>query len=95
MRRYSGWIWNGSAANYRPEFIANVFDAGITSPLTPRQREVLQLIARGRSVKEIAAILNVAARTVEFHKYRIIEELVLRTVAELTQYAIKHGILPL
>lgn len=66
---------------------------GNTSPLTARQREVLQLIAEGRSVKEIAGILNLAARTVEFHKYRIMEELGLRTVVELTQYAIKHGII--
>lgn len=65
-----------------------------SSPLTTRQREVLQLLAEGHAVKEIATVLNVAARTVEFHKYRIMEELGLRTVAELTQYALKHGILP-
>ena len=60
--------------------------------LTTRQREVLQLVAEGRSIKEIAAILKVASKTVEFHKYRLMEELGLRTTAELTQYAIKHGI---
>lgn len=60
--------------------------------LTSRQREVLQLVAEGRSAKEIAAILRLSPRTVEFHKYRIMEELGLRTTAELTQYAIKHGI---
>ena len=60
--------------------------------LTPRQREVLQLIAEGKSPKEIAAILNVSPRTVEFHKYRIMETIGARTIAELTRYAIAHGI---
>jgi len=60
--------------------------------LTPRQREVLQLVAEGHSAKEIASVLSVSARTVEFHKYRMMEELNLRSVAELIQYAIKEGI---
>ena len=60
--------------------------------LTPREREVLQLLAEGRSVKEIAVVLDIAPRTVEFHKYNVMEKLGLRTTAELTQYAIKHGI---
>ena len=60
--------------------------------LTSRQREILQLVAEGRSAKDMAAILNISPRTVEFHKYRIMEELGLRTTAELTQYAILHGI---
>lgn len=60
--------------------------------LTPRQREVLQLVAEGHSAKEIASLLDISARTVEFHKYRIMEELNLRTNAELIQYAIKEGI---
>jgi DNA-binding NarL/FixJ family response regulator len=60
--------------------------------LTPREREVLQLLAEGRSVKEIAAVLDISPRTVEFHKYNVMDKLGLRTTAELTQYAIKHGI---
>ncbi len=60
--------------------------------LTPRQREVLQLVGEGHSAKEIAKILNISTRTVEFHKYRIMEDLNLRTNAELIQYAVKHGI---
>ena len=60
--------------------------------LTARQREVLQLVAEGRSLKEIASTLNVSVKTVEFHKYRLMHELGLRTTAELTKYAIKHGI---
>ena len=60
--------------------------------LTQRQREVLQLLAEGRSAKEIATILNISPRTVEFHKYRIMTELGVKTVADMVQYAIRHGI---
>ncbi len=60
--------------------------------LTARQREVLQLVAEGKSVKEIAGILHVSPRTAEFHKYRIMEQLGLHSTGELTQYAIRHGI---
>ncbi len=60
--------------------------------LTPRQREVLQLLAEGHSAKEIASILHISTRTVEFHKYRMMEDLGLHTNAELIQYAIKHGL---
>lgn len=62
--------------------------------LTSRQREVLQLIAEGRTSKEIAGILHVSARTIEFHKYRMMEALALRTTAELIQHALKAGIVP-
>lgn len=61
--------------------------------LTDRQREVLQLLAEGKSMKEVGAILNVAARTVAFHKYRMMELLRLHTNAELVQYALKHHII--
>jgi DNA-binding NarL/FixJ family response regulator len=64
-----------------------------SAQLTPRQREVLQLLAEGRSAKEAAAILNVSSRTVEFHKYRIMQQLGLRTTAQLTQFAVKHKII--
>jgi DNA-binding NarL/FixJ family response regulator len=60
--------------------------------LTPRQREVLQLVAEGHAAKEIARILNISPRTAEFHKYRIMEVLDLHTNADLTRYAIQHGI---
>jgi DNA-binding NarL/FixJ family response regulator len=65
---------------------------GISPELSPRQREVLQLLAEGKSMKEAAAILNITTRTVEFHKYRIMELLNLKTSAELVQYAVKQGI---
>ena len=58
--------------------------------LTSRQREVLQLLAEGCQVKEIAVKLHLSPRTVEFHKYRIMDELGLRTVAELSRYAARH-----
>lgn len=63
------------------------------SRLTPRERQVLQLLAEGRSGKEIADILNLSIRTVFFHKYQVMQELGLKTTAELVQYAIKHGII--
>jgi DNA-binding NarL/FixJ family response regulator len=62
--------------------------------LTPRQIEVLQLVAAGKSGKEIASILKLSIKTVEFHKYRMTERLNLHTAAELTRYAIKEGLVP-
>lgn len=62
--------------------------------LTERQREVLQLLAEGRSMKEVAAVLNLATRTVAFHKYRIMEILGLKNNADLVQYAIRNSIIP-
>lgn len=61
-------------------------------PLTDRQREVLRLVAEGRSTKQIARILAVSTKTVEFHRARIMENLGIRTIAELTRYALAHGI---
>jgi DNA-binding NarL/FixJ family response regulator len=63
--------------------------------LTPRQREVLQLIAEGCTVKEAAAILNLSCKTVEFHKYQIMDRLGVHTTAELTKYAVKNGLVAL
>jgi len=62
--------------------------------MTPRQREILQLIAAGKSAKEIAAVLNLSARTVEDHKYRLMEQLGIENSAELIHFAIKHGLVP-
>ena len=60
--------------------------------LTARQREVLQLIAEGLSVKEVAAVLGISTRTVEFHKYSMMEALGLKSSAELMRFAVEHGI---
>jgi DNA-binding NarL/FixJ family response regulator len=65
---------------------------GPERPLSLREREVLQLIAEGRSSKEVAAILHIALPTVETHRRQIMEKLSLRTVAELTKYAIREGL---
>jgi DNA-binding NarL/FixJ family response regulator len=60
--------------------------------LTSRQREVLQLLAEGKSMKEIGAVLDVAPRTVAAHKYQLMQQLKVKTTAELIQYAVKHRI---
>jgi DNA-binding NarL/FixJ family response regulator len=67
-------------------------DAREAPELTIRQREVLQLLAEGRSMKEVGGILNVAPRTVAFHKYRMMAQLRLKTTAELIQFAVRQGV---
>ncbi len=62
------------------------------SDLTARQREVLQLLAEGKSMKEVAAILDLTPRTVAFHKYRMMEQLRLKTSAELVRFAVQQGV---
>ena len=83
-----------------PDLAADVFrtakekDADPLAALTPRQREILQLLAEGKSAKEIAAALSLSARTVEFHKYAMMETLRIDNSAELIRFAIKHGLVP-
>lgn len=60
--------------------------------LTLRQREVLQLLAEGKSAKEIGGLLNISPRTVETHKYKMMDDLGVKTTADLVQYAIRHGL---
>jgi len=74
-------------------FIKNPRAKGQSKILTPRQREVVQLLAEGKSMKEVAGVLKVTARTVAFHKYRVMDELNIGTTAELIQYAIKSKLL--
>ena len=84
-----------------PQIVAGMEKAFINNPrpktraktLTPRQREVVQLLAEGKSMKEVAGLLKVTPRTVAFHKYRVMEELSLKTTADLIQFAIKSRIL--
>ena len=87
-----------------PQLVGDVLDAikqgrdeaGVSvASLTPRQREVLQLLAEGRSTKQIASRLAISVRTVEFHKYQMMETLGLHTNAELVHFAIKHGLVEL
>ena len=61
--------------------------------LTVRQREVLQLMVEGHRVKTIAKMMHVSPKTVEYHKYRLMKQLHLRTTAEAVQYAVRHGII--
>jgi DNA-binding NarL/FixJ family response regulator len=73
--------------------VGSMMEGGDGRPaLTIRQREIVQLVAEGHSMKEVASILNIAPRTVAFHKYRIMEQLRIRTTAELIQFAIKNHI---
>ena len=62
--------------------------------LSMRQREILQLVAEGLTLKEIALTLNLSPKTVEYHKSKLMEELGLHTTAELTKYALAHGLTP-
>ena len=64
--------------------------ASLFKSLTPRQREVLQLVAEGKSAKEIAALLNISIKTIEFHKKHLMQELHARSTAELIRYAVEH-----
>jgi DNA-binding NarL/FixJ family response regulator len=68
-------------------------DSQKSRTLTPRQREVLQLLAEGRTMKEAADVLQVTARTVAFHKYKIMEEFELKTNSELLRFAIREKII--
>jgi DNA-binding NarL/FixJ family response regulator len=81
------------ARGMQKAFINNPRPKTGAKTLTPRQREVVQLLAEGKSMKEVASVLNVTPRTVAFHKYRIMQELNIRTTAELIQFAIKSRIL--
>jgi DNA-binding NarL/FixJ family response regulator len=69
-------------------------DTDPVAALTPRQREILQLLVEGKSAKEIALALDLSARTVEDHKYRMMESLGIENSAELIHFAIKNGIVP-
>jgi DNA-binding NarL/FixJ family response regulator len=63
--------------------------------LTPRQRQVLQLLAEGRTMKEAADVLNLTARTVAFHKYRIMEDFGMHSNSELYKLAIRERLVPM
>jgi DNA-binding NarL/FixJ family response regulator len=76
-------------------FIRQPGDDRDAPKLTPRQREVLQLLAEGRSMKEAANILNITPRTVAFHKYRMMEQLNLMNNADLIQFALRESIVPM
>jgi DNA-binding NarL/FixJ family response regulator len=74
------------------ELMAGRGDEPPPERLTPRQREILRLLADGRSAKQVAEALSISPRTVEFHKYQIMETHGLRSSAELVHLAIRQGI---
>ena len=69
-------------------------DAGGEHRLSMRQREILQLVAEGQTLKEMASMLGLSPKTVEYHKSKLMEHLGLHTTAELTKYALAHGLTP-
>ena len=96
-------MWNGSPPHVLPWGIPRGYrevvhvesqldDDRDAMQLSPRQRQVLQLLAEGRSMRETAKILDITPRTVAFHKYRMMKQLRLKTSVELIKFAIKEGI---
>jgi DNA-binding NarL/FixJ family response regulator len=76
------------------EYVEMIRGGGSTgcSPLTLREREVLQSLAEGKSTKEIAELLNISVKTVESHRKQVMDKLDLHSIAELTKYAIREGL---
>src|SRR5690242_7297308 len=73
-------------------FLKGVANDAVGEALTPREREVLQLVAEGRSSKSIAAALGVSVKTIESHRASLMRKLHLRTVADLVRYAVRNGL---
>jgi DNA-binding NarL/FixJ family response regulator len=80
------------ARGMQESFIRNPQGTSHPKSLTARQREVVQLLAEGKSMKEVADVLKVATRTVAFHKYRVMQDLGFKTNADLIQFAVKNRI---
>ena len=62
------------------------------SPLSPREREILQLLAEGKSTKEVASLLGISIKTVDSHRKQIMDKLRMFSIAELTKYALREGL---
>ena len=91
--RGKSYITPQIARGMQESFIRNPQGAGHARSLTARQREVVQLLAEGKSMKEVASVLKVTPRTVAFHKYRIMVVLNVKSNAALVQYAIRHHLI--
>jgi RNA polymerase sigma factor (sigma-70 family) len=91
--RGKSYVSSAVARGMRDEESAQHAVQATLRDLSHREREVLQLLAEGKSMKEVAALLDISPRTVEFHKYRIMELLRVKTNAELVQQAIKLGLI--
>ncbi|MCX5813836.1 MAG: response regulator transcription factor [Proteobacteria bacterium] len=76
------------------EYIHNIpaNEATAFTPLTAREREVLQLLAEGKTTRQIAAHLNISVKTIETHRQQVMEKLNMHSIAELTKYAIREGL---
>jgi DNA-binding NarL/FixJ family response regulator len=81
------------ARGMQESFIRDPHGAKRDKSITPRQREVVQLLAEGKPMKIVADILKVTPRTVAFHKYRVMQDLGLKTNAELIQFAVRTKII--
>jgi len=82
-----------SLSSERLERFEDPLQAAAVLRLSAREREVLQLIAEGHPTKQMAYILNISVKTVEFHRDNIKKKLGLRTIAELTKHAIEQGLI--
>jgi DNA-binding NarL/FixJ family response regulator len=91
--RGKSYITPHIARRMQQAFIDNPRPKARSEALTFRQREVVHLLAEGKSMKEVAGVLNVSTRTIAFHKYRVMRQLGLKTTADLIQFAIKSRIL--
>lgn len=90
--RGKSYVTRQIARRMQESFAHNPHGRSRPRSVTPRQRQVVQLLAEGKSMKEAADVLNVTPRTVAFHKYRLMRDLGLKTTAEVVQYAIKNRI---
>lgn len=90
--RGKSYVTRQIARGMQESFTRNPNGRSRTRSVTPRQRQVVQLLAEGKSMKEAADVLNVTPRTVAFHKYRLMQDLGLKTTAEIVQFAIKNRI---
>ncbi len=87
------YVSPGIAKTVLEDYVRTVSSSGGTRPtLSPREREVLQLLAEGRSTKQIAHALSVSVKTVETHRAQVMEKLDIHSIAELTKYAIREGL---
>ncbi|MEM7260808.1 MAG: response regulator transcription factor [Planctomycetota bacterium] len=92
----SVYLSKGIAGVVVSDYVARLQGAGkptgSAKALTPKEREVLQLLAEGKSSKEMAAVLHVSVKTIETHRQNIMDKLGIRTIAELTKYAVREGL---
>ena len=90
---YRGGVFLGDVAEDALEAYQSTVDSE-PRPLTAREREVLQLVAEGKTTKEIASILGISFKTAESHRTRIMEKLNIHETAGLVRYAVRHGLVP-